>query len=49
MADNELDGTSTPLPRILANTTDLIAGAGAEPDATRGGVEARGVTASTAM
>jgi quercetin dioxygenase-like cupin family protein len=34
MADNELDGTSTPLPRILANTTDLIAGADAEPDAT---------------
>jgi uncharacterized protein (DUF2249 family)/quercetin dioxygenase-like cupin family protein len=26
--------TSTPLPRILANTTDLIAGAAAEPDAT---------------
>jgi uncharacterized protein (DUF2249 family)/quercetin dioxygenase-like cupin family protein len=26
--------TSTPLPRILANTTDLIVGADAEPDAT---------------
>ncbi|HWY01930.1 MAG TPA: DUF2249 domain-containing protein [Mycobacterium sp.] len=26
--------TSTPLPRILANTTDLTAGADAEPDAT---------------
>jgi uncharacterized protein (DUF2249 family)/quercetin dioxygenase-like cupin family protein len=26
--------TSTPLPRILANTTDLIAGAAAKPDAT---------------